>query len=131
MRVTENFSASTPGFLEMLRAAGGRYDVVESALVEAKRISGGRAPSLAAVLRIIRQDQTEDLSRPETKRGTPPMVVVRKGWWTLRERRASADALMATMCLADGPQGRRRTALPWWLALAAGAGFGVGVLVGT
>ncbi|WP_164867938.1 hypothetical protein [Rhodovarius crocodyli] len=50
-----NFSITTPAFLEMLQEAKGRYDVVERAIVKATE-NAGRAPSVEAVLAIIRTE---------------------------------------------------------------------------
>lgn len=48
-----NFSDTNAAFDQMLREAGGRYDLVERALVEAARENHGRAPRLERVLRKI------------------------------------------------------------------------------
>jgi hypothetical protein len=45
-----NFSDTNAAFEQMLREAGGRYDLVERALVESTRENGGRAPRLQQVL---------------------------------------------------------------------------------
>jgi hypothetical protein len=53
-----NLGKTNVAFAKLLEMAGGRYDDVEWALVEAsRRLAGGNAPSYAQVVQVLKERQ--------------------------------------------------------------------------